>query len=617
MSYNDQPKAQQLTIPGVTVQNGPTTDNIQQLQGDLAKATPQDKVAIFNSLSSVVGQRQDAGGQAPVKQIDPNQLNLSNPLDNSQNGMNTPLPERNFGGQFNQVKRILAACIPPTNHDDRIYENNKQYISTYYMLQTKVSQSDFKDLDWIIYNSIEYFSEINGIVTKPLLVQYVAQYGDKLLKSKLVDINRILQHKDLFIDQSQDSNMDQIKTELYPMIFEYFDELQGIEVTREEFNSQLKMYCDQLFSNQQERILKEALIIKSKGMDVTVRGERKFLFGATDSDEHYQRNIQFYKLKYLKDNTNKVIDTSSGASGLKEIKEDLKDSYKVVATLGVTKVDEMFKGFRPTKCLGIEGGASSGKTRLSRGITYRALVDYKQDVLDITMEQPRAEIFYIYVSTHLMAQYNIYIPDNKILADELTDQERHLVSLAELDLATNEDYGRLRIESRNMNIESAIQELKAIKATIIDYGVCLVDYVGLIGSNDMGKYGGTDKHQIVTTFYQKFKREICVELNVFGIILNQLSSDGVNSLAKGGETTTYHGSNSGETYKTPDYNIVCFQNEQLRKAKQIQLTFPKVRLGNKSGAIYASTPMGAAVFRDVKRKSDDIDREIEEEEASA
>lgn len=519
--------------------------------------------------------------------------------------------------ELNRIPTILGACIPSRDFRET-KEGAKPYIAMAYRIRTKLQDSDFRNLDWIINSAIQYFASTDGIINKPLLLQYLQQYGDKLIRSNRVNVSEILASRgtDIYLDLSSQGGFEQARNEVFSALSDYYDLLEEIEVTTEEFKSQLQLLAEDLFNEHQERILKEALLISTRGYEVWENGERTFKQGGKDSDDFYTRNIAYYRLKYLQENNLSIIDTSKDISELKQMHTEIKDTFSVVADLGVGPIDRAFGKFRKTKCLGIEGGASSGKTRLSRSITYRAATIYKQNVLDITLEQPRSEIWYIYVATHIFVKYGLYLPDSRIqAAEDLTDTEKHIIRLAEFDLWESGNYGKIRIESRNMNIEDSIEYLKSLKMTEFDYGVALVDYVGLVNSRDTNKYGTSDKYAIVTKFYQRFKKEICVELKVFGILLNQLGESGVKSLSKGDLTTTYDGSNSGETYKTPDYNLVIYQNEQLKEARKVQISLPKLRLGDRFYRLLVDTPLGVAHFS-YEEEEDEYEKSLSEELAT-
>lgn len=514
--------------------------------------------------------------------------------------------------QFNRVPTVLAACIPDKNYKENKHDA-KIYISLAYRIRTKLRDSDFRNLDWIMHSAIQYFAGVDGVINKPLFFQFLQQYGEKLLRSNRVNMYEILSNRGVSYDTGTEGGFELARDEIYSSLSDYYDLLEEMEVSVEEFKSQLELLAQDLFAQHQERLLKESLLIATKGMEVFRKGEKEFLFGGIDSDDYYTSNVAYYRIKYLQENNLSVIDTSQDISNLKEMHAEMKDSYSVVANLGVGPIDRALGGFRRTKCLGIEGGASSGKTRLARAITYRSATVFKQNVLDITLEQPRSEIWYIYVATHIFVQYGLYIPDSRIQQGEtLTDKEKHIIRLAEYDLWESGKYGYIRIESRNMNIEDSIEYLKSLKMTEFDYGVALVDYVGLVNSRDLSKYGTSDKYAIVTKFYQRFKREICVEQKVFGILLNQLDSEGVKTLSKGELTNTYNASNSGETYKTPDYNLVIFQNEQLKEARKVQISLPKLRSGDRFYRLLVDTPLGVAHFT-YEEEDDDNDESLSEE----
>lgn len=491
-----------------------------------------------------------------------------------------------------KFKYLLASSIPKEESIDT--KTSDQCLANFFRLKRVVTEHDIFNLDFILFKSVEYFASIEGILTKPLLYGFLTSTIDGLMKHKNVKINEIIVSDTHTYNLELDGDFEQAKREVMTLIAEYYSELQEIDTTTHEFNSMLKLHAESLYSFNYLQLLQKAAIIASKGLDVWVKGKPERLFGPDDSYDYFARTVTALKSRYkLEDES--MIDTSKDISQIRQLEKKQETMFDVISNTGIKPIDDALKDFRRTQLLGIEAGAGAGKTRFSRWIGYRALTIFKKNLFDITMEQEVSEIWALYVSTHLFVKYNVYIPDSDIKRNLVADELQHLKEIAQHDLFTNPNYGKLRIEAKDMYIEEAFEFLIGVHKTEFQYDMLILDYASLVDTKAKEKYG-TNTHEIVTTVYKRTKRDICRKLKVFGLVINQLGSKGVEKLAKGENTSTYDASNSGETYKSTDANLVLSSNQSLEREGKIQITSPKFRDAEKFYKIFATAKLGCSFF---------------------
>lgn len=502
---------------------------------------------------------------------------------------------------------LLSSVIPKDGvSDSKAFET---CITNFYKLKRVVHKEDLRNLDYVMFSTIDYFASSEGVLNKMLLYGFLSSTIDDFLRHKNVDVNVILGSGETTYNMDLEGSFELAKREVMGAIARYFDELTEIVTNPFEFNSRLKLYAQESFESLYMKILQNSAIIAKKGLDVWEEGKFRHLKGPEDSFDYFNRNVALAKSKYNLDQE-EDFDTSGDVSQVERMEKTDEVMYDVISNTGLKPIDDALKDFRRTQLLGIESGSGVGKTRFARWIAYRALTVFKKNVFDITMEQEKTEIWAVYVSTHLYCKYNIYVPDSDIKRNLVPDHLKDIVKMAKYDLFTNKDYGRLRIKSETLFVEDMFELLTSIHKSEFKFDMLVLDYASLVEAKAQQKYGAT-MHEVVTKVYKGTKSRICRGLKVFAIVINQLTSKGVERLAKGEQTTTYDASNSGETYKSADANLVLSSNESLDRAGKICITSPKFRDAKKFYRVYASVKLGCSYFSYMEKEEMD-EKEFEE-----
>lgn len=497
---------------------------------------------------------------------------------------------------MDKIKYLLSSCIPKENREImNEEENGAECITNFFNLRTLTEANDLTNLDYIMFKSVEYFAQVDGVLNKALFFEFMQYNIDTFMKDKNVKINEILHNDTHQYNLDLEGDFETAKKDMMFALSAYYDDLQEIDTSTHLFNSMLQLHAKELYDLNYRELQRQVAIISSKGMDIWVNGKMERLLGPEDAHQYYLTQYALIENKF-KIKEEEFIDTSGDISQLDKADKFQEAMFDVISDTGIKPIDDALKGFRRTQLLGVEAGAGAGKTRFSRWIGYRAITKYKKNVFDVTMEQQYTEIWALYESTHLFVKYGVYIPDSDIKRKLIPEELKHIYQIARHDLFKNPDYGRLRIVAKDMYIEETFEYLIGVKRSIFDYDMLILDYASLVDTKAQKKYGASDAHSIVTEVYKKTKRDICRGQKVFGLIINQLKEAGVKALAKGEMTTTYDASNSGETYKSTDANLVLSSTQQLEREGKIRITSPKFRDAEKFYNVYASAKMGCSFF---------------------
>lgn len=492
----------------------------------------------------------------------------------------------------NKFNYLLSSCMPNEEYGEG--EDAKDFLTNFYDLKRLVKSIALKNEELILFESVEYFANVGGALKKEFLVAYLSSKVDHYLKHKDVKINEIIISENE-LNLSHHGDYEIARNELVRSIIQYFDLISDLRLPRQDFNSMLKLYSDELFNRAFEELQRKCAIITREGIVTYERGAEVVLRGPEDAHRYYITEYSHLESSFRTDEE-EYFDSQEGDEQFDKMDKFQETMFNVVADTGIKPIDDSLKGFRRTQLLGIEAGAGVGKSSFARWIAYRGLVMNKQNVFDITMEQQYTEILAMYISMHLYIKYNTFIPHSDIKRNQIPDELRDTYNIARYDLKNNPNYGELRVVARDMYIEDAFEYLEGIKRSTIDYDILILDYSSLFGSKAEKKYGTTNLHEIVTEVYKRTKKDICRKLKVFAIVINQLSRDGVKSLAKDGTSSTYDASNSGETYKSADANLVLSSNLQLENEGKVRITSPKFRDAKKFHAVYANAMLPVCVF---------------------
>lgn len=490
----------------------------------------------------------------------------------------------------NKFNYLLSSCIPSEDSVD-----DDTFITNFYDLKRLVNGINLKNHELILYEAVEYFAQVDGALRKEFLYSFMVNRVDHYLKHKDVKINEIVpSEQELNLNLYGDYEIAQKM--LMSAIVNYYDSIRDLHLDRRDFNSLIKIYADELFNRAFEDLQRQCAIITREGLLTYRGGQEVMLRGADDAHHYYITEYSLLESKFKLDDEEYIDSQEDATEQLKKLDKFQEAMFNVVADTGIKPIDDSLKGFRRTQLLGIEAGAGVGKSSFARWIAYRGLVMNKQNVLDITMEQQYTEITAMYVSMHLYTKYNVWIAHSDIKKNNIPDDLRDVYRIARFDLLTNPDYGKIRIVAKDLYVEDAFEYLAGMKRSTIDYDILILDYSSLFGSKAEKKYGTTNLHEIVTEVYKRTKRDICRKLKVFAIVINQLSKEGVKALAKGEQSTTYDASNSGETYKSADANLVLSSNQQLESEGKLRITSPKFRDAKKFHAVYVEARLPVCVF---------------------
>lgn len=499
---------------------------------------------------------------------------------------------------MDKFKSLIASTIP--RDTSVLGENNVPQedicLTNFHSLKRLITADDLMNTEFIMFRTISYFAEVEGTLNKSYLFDYLDSSIDSFIAHRNVNVNEMLTSIDHKFDMTVAGEYNQAKIEIMRVIRDYYDSLTELPfLSKSEFKSMLRLYADELYEANYLALMRKSTIIVTKGSTEWIDGRKRELRGVEDSEEFLFRNIALLRSKY-KINDFGTISTAGDVAQLEQINKMNKALHETVSDTGIAPIDDALRGFRRTQLLGVEAGAGVGKSRFSRWIAYRAATMYGMNVYDITMEQEHTEIWWMYVSIHLKVKYNVEIPDSEIKTGSYPEELAHYVQIAQYDLMTNEKYGRIRVDARDMYIEDTFELLTGIHKSEFRYDMLVMDYASLVDSRAKNKYGGNDAYDVVTQVYKRSKRDICRKLKVFTLIINQLKESGVKALAKGENTTTYDASNSGETYKSTDANLVLSSNEQLDAEGKMRITSPKMRSAKKFYNVYVKANIGCSVF---------------------
>lgn len=290
---------------------------------------------------------------------------------------------------------------------------------------------------------------------------------------------------------------------------------------------------------------------------------------------------------------------------IKEIYNDEKleelDNYKhsdslvkmeFVTDSGIPVIDKDSMGLYTTQLFGIEGSTGVGKTRIVLGTwIYRALTEYKRNVLFYALEQSEEEIKAMLVAHHVFVMFNIQISDKMIYTDKVPEELQAKVEASKYDLFESNKYGKFVCEATTLYVETFISKIKVTDKLKGPFDLLCIDYMGIIESRPSQYERSKDMVEIVRIAYKVFKRYLR-NSGKSGIAIGQLNRDGATAGEQDKIITTDMAQGGMAVFQNTDYNVEITMTETMKLQQKRRVSQAKVRAGGGFPRFLLDTRLG-------------------------
>jgi replicative DNA helicase len=288
--------------------------------------------------------------------------------------------------------------------------------------------------------------------------------------------------------------------------------------------------------------------------------------------------------------------------------EEHKDQkMELICTTGIDAIDTDYGGIYTHIMYTLNSQPSGGKTRFGLAhFAYRIMTIAKKDVLCYETELTKAQTKNILISYHIAKLYGVKVPDKLINQDRLTEHQRHLVESAKIDLFESGKYGHFEIKDECI-VETLDEELKFAVKTNPNLRLIMIDYMGLVDSKPLTKYGKRlEGYEIITEAY-KIVRRILRIADVSALCINQFNDKGIDA-AFAGKTIKPGFIQGGHiVHRHTDYDLSMTYTEEQNlggedKIKFRTLSNTKTRGSSGFGSTLLSADLGVSLFKQEVRQ---------------
>ena len=440
-------------------------------------------------------------------------------------------------------------------------------------------ETEFKQEERLMFSAIKYAAKFDTSLSERGLEIYIQTDGMNEIISNKIMLDGT---EDLF-DFSDMAKLESLKVRSAELMLLHFNQAIDTTLNIDDFAMEVRQFIDDRLSIRMQEVLATAYEMQTS----PVKGS----YGAVEASkyvlEEMSRVQEIYDITKLED-----LESSELESGF----------FEFVSDTGIPDLDRDMRGIRRKQLIGVEADAGTGKTKFSTGvIAYRAVVNYKRNVLYFAIEQDSKEVEANMVARHVLSLYNIVVSHMDVLVRDLPQEILDKIDAARIDLFESGKYGRFKCVTGEVKLESMNTLMKRKMKLDGGYDIIIIDYIALIEQEDTkGKYQKKlEEYQIIRAAYRKFKK-FCRLNNIAGIAINQLNDKGAEKAKKGQDLSTSDAQGGREVYKSPDYNItltatVAMQERELREIQNV-----KRRNSAGFGRILLQTKMACCYFAQKK-----------------
>ena len=435
---------------------------------------------------------------------------------------------------------------------------------------TSVPINIFKDEYYILYKAIDFGYRYNMAINVDHLEQMVISNMSDLLKDE-----KITMYADGEVEYTENERAELIQQNVSAT----FQMLEDFDINEQNGYSEMLFNIKLYIQSWAEEEYAKTIVAQNNILRDGKKYNRRLYKGIEDANAYYTKKFDIIRglLEGGVDRLSDVIDTSKDSPEDIRKKQEEED-YEVVASTGVQEWDENYPLAR-TEMIVVQGGSGAGKTRQAVNIAYNGLVEYKNNILVISLEQVSTRIWPMFVARHSIrfAEQADWLNDSSIIRKELNSNQEMLKKIVEDDLATNDAYGKVRIEGLNLHAEDVRGHLEKVWDDGFHFDIVILDYLGILQTS------GGSRYELLTDVVNDLKAE-CKTFKGEGflaVLPNQLTKDAEEALIKGDyNNTSIGGSETGYLKRGADYVFTVHQNEEMKLANRMMWLIDKVRLGS-------------------------------------
>ena len=265
-----------------------------------------------------------------------------------------------------------------------------------------------------------------------------------------------------------------------------------------------------------------------------------------------------------------------------EVKNGVKIA-RLIAKTGLAAIDEDYGGIFSKALITFAGQTGIGKTRfLISTFVYPALVNYKVGVRMDELELSDYEIENMLITIHIAKLYGLKIPDKNINRNDLNDEERRIVESARIDLFESGKYGRFKLSTEDLFVETLMEEMLTFYKLNPDIQIWCLDYVGLVQSKPKNKYEHLTLGELINKVLV-YAKKIAKMTDTASICANQFNDEGNKAAAMGKPIGSgmIHGGQAVQRHSDYDLALTATDEQKVAGMRFLSTTKDRASVGFK------------------------------------
>lgn len=344
------------------------------------------------------------------------------------------------------------------------------------------------------------------------------------------------------------------------------------------------VFVSQYFTTQMEKRLTQTLSDTFNCMNSTA--------SAIDAADFAVDSINYIKEIY---DVSKLVDLDYQSPNSGTYMEFVTDS-------GLPAIDTDSGGIYTTQLVDIEAQAGAGKTRFVIGTyAYRAVVEYKKNVLICALEQNPAELEAMLVAHHVFRLFGDQISDRLITQGKVPPEVAPQVEAARYDLFHSGKYGKFVVKELDLYVETFISKIRTLDKLEGPFDLIVIDYMGLLESAPAQYQRALSEYEIIKTGFRRYKQYLRKSKKA-GISVSQFNREGVQAGKADKEISTEMAQGGLAVFRNTDYNIAISMTDTMKAQQRRRFSQPKVRLSKGFDTFVADTRLGFCYWKQIVTK---------------
>ena len=448
---------------------------------------------------------------------------------------------------------------------------------------SRFDADEFDGIDRLLSVFLQYCADLSVIGKRKYFEAFLLTEGKKVIKKYNVRLDTMGN-----FNYSEPASLEEAYRVISATALNMYNVYVNVDLTEHTFKVDMKSFMEERKVERVQKTMADTFPLLIAGEDID------------DAIGNLQYNLSKISSTYDTDHLHK-LDFMTGRQSTKNGTNVMRFLFKT----GIPCIDGDAGGMYSKQVWSFTAQPGSGKTRFAAvHFAYQAAVIYKLDVLFDELELTAAEVKNMLIAHHIINLYDgkVKIPDSLINKDNLSEEQRHYVESARIDLfESNGKYGSITIRDEQLIVEKMEKDAYTYLKHNPKTQLWIIDYAGLMKSKPEERFARRlDEYEIITEGY-KTAKDVAKFADIGVLILNQFNEKGIQAAYAGKKIMPGHVQAGQIVQRHSDYDLAMCMTEEQEIANMRTLSNVKRRSARGFQNVPFSTDLSVSIFRQLRQ----------------